>query len=215
MRCVLLRVLVGRVGGASTNPARETASSPFLRGGEEKARVEWGTGLLLRRISPSATGQRIRRRQCADRRDARIESCTTRPSSASMVKVIGSRTSARPDCYLLPAKRPGTNEEGRAPISVRCAVDTNRWPPRLVLNLQSELRSQCSFPAVGQAKRSTIASPHDPTQLESSVGQGDTKCARQMVPTLAPIKTAFGKWLALDQNIPGPHLMANRWILWR
>ena len=37
-------------------------------------------------------------------------------------------------------------------------------------------------------------------QLKNSVGQGDTKRTRQMIPTLAPIKTAFGKWLALDQT---------------
>src|SRR5712692_9245081 len=37
-------------------------------------------------------------------------------------------------------------------------------------------------------------------QLKSSVGQGDTKRTRQLIPTLAPIKTAFGKWSALNQT---------------
>jgi hypothetical protein len=68
------------------------------------------------------------------------------------------------------------------------------------LNSYSKLRSQCSFSAVGQAKCSTIANSHDPMQLKNSVGQGDTKRTREMIPTLAPIKTAFGKWLALDQT---------------
>lgn len=104
-----------------------------------------------------------------------------------------------------PGKAPRTNEQERASISVRCAADTETdGQHRLVLNPQSKLRSQCSFPAVGQAKRSTIASPHDPTQLKSFVGQSDTKRTRKVVPTLAPIKTAFGKWLALDQTDLNP-----------
>jgi hypothetical protein len=37
-------------------------------------------------------------------------------------------------------------------------------------------------------------------QLQSSVGQGDTKRARKVVPALAPIKTPLGKWLALEQT---------------